>query len=184
MMNVFLLKRLAVALTVSQIFTQPEVKDQFNPQSDQQQVIEIMNKGCTQIVNDLSVELPELKDLDVEQLLEQIITNARESHQKLSLVSGLDLNEAKAAYRLFCKGQKSDGTNIDVSELINYYNGALNNLPDPKQLKRPASSRIQHRTRWDRPPLHGSLSRQQPPKIRFAQSNSALRATSLRGRRR
>lgn len=134
-----LLKKMALALTVSQIFTRPQVQTHFDPTSDYKQVVEIMNDGCKHFQAVGVKYMPELKDMtpeDIEQMLTAFSKMGNDSGQLLS------------AYRLFCTGKAGDDAPAMVSEIVAYYNEAAKDLPDPNKLKKldlPESSVVMDR---------------------------------------
>lgn len=126
-----MIKRLAVALTASQIFTQPDLpKTHFDPQTDQAEVVRIMNAGCTHIMGSLGAEFPDFQKLDIDQLLD--VLNAT---IKAPSAPQVDVNDVRTAYALFCKGQTVENSEGNISTLINFYNNAMKDLPDPMSLK-------------------------------------------------
>jgi membrane carboxypeptidase/penicillin-binding protein len=140
MLNAFLLKRLAVALTVSQIVTHPtDIKTKFDPEADQKAVVEIMNKGCQHIFSNYRAQYPEMKDVDPDQMILTQIENAKALNQKTTYTNGVRMAEARAVYQYFCLNKTPDPADLNthdaVAELINYYNEKVRDLPDVQTLK-------------------------------------------------
>ena len=126
MWSQLLIKRLAVALTASQILTQPgPPKTSFDPEKDQAEVLHIMNAGCLRMMSDLGSEFPDFKKLDVDQFLEGLIS---------TMPGQTDLTEVRDAYRVFCKNESSNAK-TEIEALIQFYDQSVQNLPDPARLK-------------------------------------------------
>jgi penicillin-binding protein 1A len=143
MMNPMLLQKLAVALTVSQIFTAPDnIKDHFDPVNDQKQVLEIMQGGCKAITSNIREVLSgdAADDFKIENLkvvFDLIDKNSAAAKNPMSLVKGLSWDEISATFNMFCLGKPNDSL-IKLDEVIQYYDDALasvKDMRDPKTLK-------------------------------------------------
>lgn len=126
MLSSALIKKMALALTVSQIFTRPTVQPHFDPNADYNQVVQIMNDGCAHFRQVGIAHMPELKDMkpeDIEQMIAAFSKMGQDSGQLLS------------AYHLFCTNKAGADAKSMVSDIVNYYNDATKDLPDPEKLK-------------------------------------------------
>ncbi len=130
--NPFLLKALALGLAASQVLLNNDVKTSFDAQTDQAQVMAIMQQGCQKIMQSLSAEVPALKNLKPDVFLENMIKNAELLGQSKDILPGLHMADAKAAYDLFCHGTASESL---LKELLVFYNTTLHDLPDVASLK-------------------------------------------------
>jgi penicillin-binding protein 1A len=134
-MSLFLLKALAVGLTVSQILTQPEVKTSFSPTKDRALVRKILLEGCLRIREVVGEEAPAFKKLDPIQFLDMQIKNAQALGQSTEILPGLQMADAKGAYELFCtdKPATEEGDRI-LTEMIGFYNLTMYDLPSVSQI--------------------------------------------------
>ena len=165
-MNSVLTQILAVGLTVSQLFSQPieQFRTEFNPKADQEQVAQLLSKGCALVTKEFGTE-----KIDLETLLQLMIQNLKAANDKAaadakeqaaeqvaapapaseldqqnsgsssktatqSIFERLDLMGLLSVYKQFCKGDRS-GPGFQLSPVIEYYNTVMKDLPDHKKLK-------------------------------------------------
>src|SRR3954469_3150631 len=120
----------ATELSLSQVPTPPEdIRTKFDPQQDQAAVAQLLTAGCGHM----------RKAFDVENLnLDDFIEVAMEDTQGLADVErsfrGIDFNNLRAAYRQFCKMEAVPGPVINLGAVIEYYNKAMEDLPDYNKL--------------------------------------------------
>ncbi len=159
-MNALIIKLMAVGLTVSQVFTRPpeQVRTQFNPQTDQAVVAQLLKDGCGFMMKQFQAE-----KLDVEPLLLLMIENARKAKERTAaepaapvireegdlsadapprvasfteqIARDIDIEMVLTLYKSFCKNEQVDLSKIKFDEVINYYNKEMSNLPDVNQLR-------------------------------------------------
>lgn len=164
-MNSVLTQILAVGLTVSQLFSQPieQFRTEFNPKTDQEQVAQLLTKGCALVTKEFGTE-----KIDLESLLQLMMQNLKAANEKAaaeakeqaaeqaaapvtsseldqqnSAVTGksatqsiferLDLAGLLSVYKQFCKGDKS--ASFQLTPVIEYYNTVMKDLPDHRKLK-------------------------------------------------
>lgn len=134
-MNQFLIGKLAIALAVSQIFTDPgHIKLKFDPSQDQASVVRVMNAGCQHFIDYMLKTDPDFKSFDVESFL-------KDASQK-----NPNYSQLLDGYLLFCKNKPNDSAKETVTAVIEFYNkstDALSQLPKAeifKTLKLPQSS--------------------------------------------
>jgi penicillin-binding protein 1A len=129
-METLLVKIFATALALSQVMTTPNnVKTEFNPQRDQQQVAQILQAGCTHMIKAFAID-----DINIDDL----IATAMDDPQAIGsakVLRGINLDDLLTAYKQFCKGEKVAHSAVDLGDVIQFYNGAAANLPDHTKLK-------------------------------------------------
>jgi penicillin-binding protein 1A len=132
-MDTILVKIFATALTLSQVTTAPDkIKTQFDPVQDQAQVVQLLRDGCAHM----------RKAFDIEDLnLDDLIATAMQDPQGLTGGSaafrGINFGDLLVAYKQFCKNEAVEKSAVDIGQVIDFYNKAVGNLPDPSRLKRP-----------------------------------------------
>ncbi len=163
-MNILVIKILAVGLTLSQLFTKPveEFKSHFDAQADQAQIEQLLNGGCQYVVKEFGAQ--KINFELIFSMMESNAKNAEDSgdagssagvpapapltpvpatppttgadsFSTKSLMDEIDVGAMLAAYRQFCKGEKDTSGKLNMSEVVDYYNKAMENLPDPSKLK-------------------------------------------------
>jgi penicillin-binding protein 1A len=132
-MDALLVKIFATALTLSQVTTAPDqVKTQFDRVQDQEQVVQLLQAGCAHM----------RKAFDIEDLnLDDLIATAMEDPQGLAggiaAFRGINFGDLFTAYKQFCKNEKVEKPAVDLGQVIDFYNKAVADLPDPAKLKSP-----------------------------------------------
>src|SRR5258708_8733235 len=132
-MDALLVKIFATALTLSQVTTAPDqVKTQFDRVQDQGQVVQLLQAGCAHM----------RKAFDIEDInLDDLIATAMEDPQGLAGGSaafrGINFSDLFVAYKQFCKNETVEKSAVDLGQVIDFYNKAVADLPDPAKLKRP-----------------------------------------------
>src|SRR6516225_3879711 len=129
-MDALLVKIFATALTFSQVATAPDaLKTHFDPVTDQQNVTDLLRVGCEHVRKSFDVESINLDDL---------IATAMEDPESVAGAKpefrGLNLEHLQIAYRQFCKNETVASSPIDLGQVIEYYNRALDDLPDVSRL--------------------------------------------------
>jgi len=132
-MDTLLVKIFATALTLSQVTTTPDaIKTHFDRGADQAQVVQLLRDGCAHM----------RKAFDIESLnLDDLIATAMEDPQGLpggiAAFHGLNFSDLLTAYKQFCKNETVEKSAVDVGDVIDFYNKAVADLPDPSRLKTP-----------------------------------------------
>jgi membrane carboxypeptidase/penicillin-binding protein len=132
-MDALLVKIFATALTLSQVTTAPDqVKTRFDRVQDQEQVVRLLQAGCAHM----------RKAFDIEDLnLDDLIATAMEDPQGLAgggaAFRGINFSDLFAAYKQFCKNETVERSAVDLGQVIDFYNKAVADLPDPAKLKSP-----------------------------------------------
>jgi hypothetical protein len=130
-MDSLLVKIFATALTFSQVATNPDqVKTQFDPTRDNEKVVGLLRAGCAQMRKAFDIEDVSLDDL---------ISVAMEDSQAVTsghvAFKGMNVGDLHIAYREFCKNETVANSPVEISEVIDFYNRALVDLPDHTRLK-------------------------------------------------
>jgi penicillin-binding protein 1A len=130
-MDILLVKIFATALTLSQVTTTPDaIKTRFDRAADQAQVVQLLRDGCAHM----------RKAFDIESLnLDDLIATAMEDPQGLTGAAfhGLNFSDLLTAYKQFCKNETVERSAVDLGDVIDFYNKAVADLPDPSRLKTP-----------------------------------------------
>jgi len=129
-MQTLLVEMLAVALALSQVATVPEaVKTEFDRDHDQQQVAQLLHAGCAHM----------LKVFDLENVnLDDLIATAMDDRQAIGDkmgFRGINFGDLQTVYRQFCRDEIISKTAVDLGEVIDFFDQAAANLPDPNKLK-------------------------------------------------
>lgn len=142
---------LAVALTISQVFTKPPEQfiERFDPVADQEKVVATFRDGCTFLVNEFGVNQPGTQPINLDEVVMLITmtgTSMKEEAAKipagqpkdamLKLAERIDFDALGAAYREFCKGEKPEQNSaLNLEEVIKIFNETMKDLPDHTKLK-------------------------------------------------
>ena len=129
-METLLVKIFATALALSQVTTTPDaVKTAFSRDRDQHQVAQLLEAGCTHMMQAFDIENFNLDDL---------IATAMDDPQAIggenNAFRGINFADLRTAYRQFCKNEEVE-TRIDLGDVVDFYNKAVANLPDHNRLK-------------------------------------------------
>jgi len=129
-MDTILVKIFATALALSEVTTQPQaVKTHFDPAQDQAQVVQLLRDGCAHMKQAFDIESINLDDL---------ITTAMDDPTAagdIQAFHGVNFADLNTAYHQFCKNEPIVSPVVDIGQVIDFYNTAAADLPDPKLLK-------------------------------------------------
>jgi penicillin-binding protein 1A len=132
-MDTILVKIFATALALAEVMTQPSpaVKTHFDPAADRDKIVEVLRAGCTHIKQAFDIESINLDDLIATAL------DDPKAGVEVKAFRGLNFTDLNTAYRQFCKGENDSIANplVDLGQVIEFFNGATAELPDPMQLK-------------------------------------------------
>src|SRR6516165_2589790 len=132
-MDTILVKIFATALALSEVMTEPQaVKTHFDPVADRNQVTEILRAGCTHMKQAFDVE-----SINLDDLIATALDYPKAMGADVKAFHGLNFTDLNTAYHQFCKSQSEDVANpvVDLGEVIEFFNNAAAELPDPLQLK-------------------------------------------------
>jgi len=137
MVSQALAAKLAVALTVSQIFTPPkQVQMKFDSQKDYVAIVKVMNAGCKHFYDyamdhDTDGEIKKTYNMDNDD------DPKKPSPKRLltQMARDPDFVQILDAYNLFCKNISGSADHELVDALVAFYNEALTDLPSAESLK-------------------------------------------------
>ena len=126
-----LVKIFATALALSEVTTQPHaVKTHFDLVQDQAEVVQILREGCAHIRQAFDIESINLDDLIATALNDpKVVTGDIKAFHDINFA---DLN---TAYHQFCKNENVANPVVDLGQVIEFFNNAAADLPDPARLK-------------------------------------------------
>src|ERR1700728_1155295 len=130
-MDTILVKLFAAALALSEVTTQPQaVKTHFDPVQDQAEVVQILRNGCGHMEQAFNIESINLDDLITTALNDPTAAGAN-----IPAFHGLNFTDLNTAYHQFCKNEPITSPVVDLSQVIDFFNTAATDLPDPTTLK-------------------------------------------------
>jgi membrane carboxypeptidase/penicillin-binding protein len=130
-MDVILVKILAAFLALSQVAIRPEaIKTEFDRTADQAQVVQILRDGCAHMRKAFDIE-----SIDIDGLISTALEDPQAFTGEIKAFKGLDFAALPPLYRQLCKNQDVEKSVVDVGAVIDWYNKAVADLPDPRKLK-------------------------------------------------
>ena len=129
-METVFVKILAAALAFSQVAVTPDaVTTQFNRDSDQRQVAQLLQAGCRHMMDAFAIE-----NINIDDLIETAMNDPQAVGGESKEFRGINFGDLHAAYRQFCKHQESAQPAVDLGAVIDFYNKAAADLPDHNKL--------------------------------------------------
>jgi penicillin-binding protein 1A len=130
-MDTILVKIFATALALSEVMTQPQaVKTHFDPDHDQDAVVQILRNGCDHMRKAFDIESINLDDLISTALDDPTAVGAN-----IKAFHGINFADLNTAYHQFCKNETVANPVVDLGQVITFFNGAAADLPDQTMLK-------------------------------------------------
>jgi penicillin-binding protein 1A len=130
-MDPILVKIFATALALSEVMTQPQaVKTHFDPATDQAQVVQILRNGCAHMRQAFDIE-----SINVDELITTALDDPKAVGANAAVFHGISFADLNTAYHQFCKNESLDKPVVDLGQVIDFFNNAASDLPDPTQLK-------------------------------------------------
>jgi penicillin-binding protein 1A len=130
-MDALLVKILATALAFSQVTVNPHaIETEFGRDRDQQQVAELLQAGCTHMIDDFQIE-----NINLDDLIDTAMDDPQALGDKNKEFRGINFADLQTAYRQFCKHQPVEHPVVDLGEVIDYFDKAASGLPDHTKLK-------------------------------------------------
>jgi penicillin-binding protein 1A len=130
-MDMILVKIFATALALSEVMTQPQaVKTHFDPAQDRDEVVQILRNGCAYMRRGFDIEAMNLDDL-----ISTALDDPKALPGDVKAFHGINFADLDAAYRQFCKNEPITKPVVDLGEVIDFFDNAAADLPDPAQLK-------------------------------------------------
>jgi membrane carboxypeptidase/penicillin-binding protein len=132
-MDALLVKIFATALTLSQVTTAPDkVKTEFDRVQDQGQVVQLLQAGCAHMRKAFDIE-----DLNLDDLIDTAMEDPQGMTGGVAAFRGINFSDLFTAYKQFCKNETVEKSAVDLGLVIDFYNKAAADLPDPAKLKSP-----------------------------------------------
>ncbi len=130
-MDPILIKIFATALALSEVMTQPQaVKTHFDPVNDQAQVVQILRAGCDHMRQAFDIE-----SINLDELISTALDDPKAFGADAKAFHGIKFADLNTAYRQFCKNESVANPVVDLGQVIDFFNTAATDLPDPAQLK-------------------------------------------------
>jgi membrane carboxypeptidase/penicillin-binding protein len=130
-MDVILVKIFATALALSEVTTQPQaVKTHFDPVQDRAQVVQILRDGCAHIRKAFDIE-----SINLDELISTALNDPKAVGADIKAFHGINFADLNTAYHQFCKNESVANQVVDLGQVIEFFNDAAANLPDPTRLK-------------------------------------------------
>jgi len=130
-METVLVKIFATALALSQVATTPEnVQTRFDRVADQAIVVQLLRAGCAHMRKAFDIEA-----IDLDELIATAMEDPQAITSQSKVLHGINFADLQTAYRQFCKNEKVAVPAVDLSDVIDFYNKALTDLPDHNKLK-------------------------------------------------
>jgi penicillin-binding protein 1A len=130
-METILVKIFATALALSEVLTQPQaLKTHFDPVADQAQVVQILRNGCSHMKQAFGIE-----SINLDELISTALDDPKAIGANAKAFHGISFADLNTAYHQFCKNEPIDKPVVDLGQVVDYFNNAAADLPDPSQLK-------------------------------------------------
>src|SRR5487761_1444252 len=125
-----LVKIFATALALSEVLTQPQaLKTHFDPTADQAQVVQILRNGCAHMRHAFDIQA-----IYLDELVSTALDDPKAMGANSAVFHGIKFADLGTAYHQFCKNEPIAKPVVDLSQVIDYFNNAAADLPDPAQL--------------------------------------------------
>src|SRR6201987_3618810 len=130
-MDMILVKIFATALALSEVTTQPQaVKTYFDPGRDRAQVIQILREGCAHMRRAFDIE-----SINLDDLIATALNDPKAVGSDIKAFHGINFADLNTAYHQFCKNENVANPVVDLGQVIEFFNNAAADLPDPARLK-------------------------------------------------
>jgi penicillin-binding protein 1A len=130
-MDPILVKIFATALALSEVMTQPQaVKTHFDPVVDQAAVVQILRDGCAHMRHAFDIE-----SINLDELITTALDDPKAAGANAQAFHGINFADLNTAYHQFCKNEPIDKPVVDLGKVVDFFNDAAADLPDPTQLK-------------------------------------------------
>ncbi|MGB6468224.1 MAG: transglycosylase domain-containing protein [Xanthobacteraceae bacterium] len=130
-MDTILVKLFAAALALSEVTTQPQaVKTHFDTAQDQAEVVQILRNGCEHMKQAFDIE-----SINLDDLISTALNDPKAAGASIPQFHGLNFGDLNTAYHQFCKNEPITSAVVDLSQVIDFFNTAATDLPDPTTLK-------------------------------------------------
>jgi penicillin-binding protein 1A len=130
-MDMILIKILAAFLTLSLVTTRPDsIKTKFDPATDQAEVTQILRDGCGHMRKAFDVE-----SIDIDDLIKVAMDDPTALSTEIDVLHGLKFDSLIMIYRQFCNNEEVKDSPVDLAKVIDFFDAAMVDLPDPSRLK-------------------------------------------------
>jgi penicillin-binding protein 1A len=130
-MDMILVKIFATALALSEVTTQPQaVKTHFDAVQDRTEVVQLLRDGCVHMRQAFDIE-----SINLDELIATALTDSKYPGAEIKAFHGINFADLNTAYHQFCKNETVDQPVVDIGQVIEFYNNAAADLPDPTRLK-------------------------------------------------
>src|SRR5271156_6033116 len=130
-MEAILVKLFATALALSEVTTQPQaVKTHFDAVQDRTEVVQLLRDGCAHMRQAFDIE-----SINLAELIATALTDSKSPGVEIKAFHGINFADLNTAYHQFCKNETVDQPVVDIGQVIEFYNKAAADLPDPTRLK-------------------------------------------------
>ena len=131
LMDMMLVKIFATALALSEVTTQPQaVKTYFDPVQDRAQVVQILRDGCAHMRKAFDIE-----SINLDELISTALNDPKAVSADIKAFHGINFADLNTAYHQFCKNESVANPVVDLGQVIEFFNNAAADLPDPTRLK-------------------------------------------------
>jgi penicillin-binding protein 1A len=130
-MDSILVKIFATAFTLSEVLTHPaSVRTHLDPATDQDRVVQVLRAGCDHMRRAFDIETINLDDL-----ISTALDDSNAFGANAKAFHGINFADLNTAYHRFCKNEVVEQPGVDLAQVIEFYNNAASDLPDPTALK-------------------------------------------------
>jgi len=118
-------------LALSEVTTQPQaVKTHFDAVQDRTEVVQLLRDGCAHMRQAFDIE-----SINLDELIATALTDSKYPGAEIKAFHGINFADLNTAYHQFCKNETVDQPVVDIGQVIEFYNNAAADLPDPTRLK-------------------------------------------------
>src|ERR1700722_18584520 len=130
-MDMILVKIFATALALSEVSTAPQaVKTFFDPVQDRAEVVQILRDGCAHMRQAFDIE-----SINLDDLIATALNDPKAVAGDIKAFHGINFADLNTAYHQFCKNENVANPFVDLGQVIEFFNNAAADLPDPARLK-------------------------------------------------
>ena len=130
-MDMILVKIFATALALSEVTTAPQaVKTHFDPVQDRAEVVQMLRDGCAHMRQAFDIE-----SINLDDLIATALNDPKAVAGDIKAFHGINFADLNTAYHQFCKNENVANPVVDLGQVIEFFNNAAADLPDPARLK-------------------------------------------------
>src|ERR1700751_81267 len=120
-MDMILVKIFATALAL---------KTHFDPVQDRAEVVQILRDGCAHMRQAFDIE-----SINLDDLIATALNDPKAVAGDIKAFHGINFADLNTAYHQFCKNENVANPVVDLGQVIEFFNNATADLPDPARLK-------------------------------------------------